>query len=81
MRSSTWLLLENSQGSFSVKAPFSVMMHFCLVYRKCHICFCVPGVVEKNTANNDYIFIVNEPAITKLEDMLGSKVAIGKSDW
>uniref|UniRef100_A0A452EE20 Dihydroxyacetone phosphate acyltransferase n=1 Tax=Capra hircus TaxID=9925 RepID=A0A452EE20_CAPHI len=29
------------------------------------------GVVEKKKVNNDYIFNVNEPATTKLEEMLG----------
>ncbi|XP_062066586.1 dihydroxyacetone phosphate acyltransferase isoform X4 [Lepus europaeus] len=36
------------------------------------------GVVEKKKVNNDYIFSVNEPATTKLEEMLGCKIPIGK---
>ncbi|KAB0343286.1 hypothetical protein FD754_020212, partial [Muntiacus muntjak] len=36
------------------------------------------GVVEKKKVNNDYIFNVNEPATTKLEEMLGCKTLVGK---
>uniref|UniRef100_A0A9L0JIY1 Dihydroxyacetone phosphate acyltransferase n=1 Tax=Equus asinus TaxID=9793 RepID=A0A9L0JIY1_EQUAS len=36
------------------------------------------GVVEKKKVNNDYIFNVNEPATTKLEEMLGCKTPVGK---
>ncbi|XP_007467049.1 PREDICTED: dihydroxyacetone phosphate acyltransferase [Lipotes vexillifer] len=36
------------------------------------------GVVEKKKENNDYIFTVNEPATTKLEEMLGGKTPVGK---
>ncbi|XP_017382014.1 dihydroxyacetone phosphate acyltransferase isoform X1 [Cebus imitator] len=36
------------------------------------------GVVEKKKINNNYIFNVNEPATTKLEEMLGCKTPIGK---
>ncbi|XP_029100926.1 dihydroxyacetone phosphate acyltransferase [Monodon monoceros] len=36
------------------------------------------GVVEKKKVNNDYIFTVNEPAATKLEEMLGGKTPVGK---
>uniref|UniRef100_A0A452EEN8 Dihydroxyacetone phosphate acyltransferase n=1 Tax=Capra hircus TaxID=9925 RepID=A0A452EEN8_CAPHI len=42
------------------------------------------GVVEKkkliifSPRNNDYIFNVNEPATTKLEEMLGCKTPVGK---
>uniref|UniRef100_A0AC11BP48 Glyceronephosphate O-acyltransferase n=1 Tax=Ovis aries TaxID=9940 RepID=A0AC11BP48_SHEEP len=34
------------------------------------------GVVEKKKANNDYIFNVNEPATTKLEEMLDSRLRV-----
>ncbi|XP_017512219.1 dihydroxyacetone phosphate acyltransferase isoform X2 [Manis javanica] len=37
------------------------------------------GVVEKKKLNNDYIFNVNESATTKLEEMLGGKIPVGKS--
>ncbi|KAL4673328.1 hypothetical protein H8959_017262 [Pygathrix nigripes] len=36
------------------------------------------GVVEKKKINNNCIFNVNEPATTKLEEMLGCKTPIGK---
>uniref|UniRef100_A0A2K5D628 Dihydroxyacetone phosphate acyltransferase n=1 Tax=Aotus nancymaae TaxID=37293 RepID=A0A2K5D628_AOTNA len=36
------------------------------------------GVVEKKKINNNYVFNVNEPATTKLEEMLGCKTPIGK---
>ncbi|XP_050625871.1 dihydroxyacetone phosphate acyltransferase isoform X3 [Macaca thibetana thibetana] len=36
------------------------------------------GVVEKKKINNNCIFNVNEPATTKLEEMLGCKIPIGK---
>ncbi|XP_059755064.1 dihydroxyacetone phosphate acyltransferase [Balaenoptera ricei] len=36
------------------------------------------GVVQKKKVNNDYIFTVNEPATTKLEEMLGGKTPVGK---
>nr|KAF6399750.1 glyceronephosphate O-acyltransferase [Molossus molossus] len=36
------------------------------------------GVVEKKKVNNEYIFNVNEPATTKLEEMLGCKTPVGK---
>ncbi|KAK2121133.1 hypothetical protein P7K49_002519 [Saguinus oedipus] len=36
------------------------------------------GVVEKKKINNNYIFNVNEPATTKLEEMLGCKTPVGK---
>lgn len=36
------------------------------------------GMVEKKKVNNDNIFNVNEPATTKLEEMLGGKTPIGK---
>ena len=36
------------------------------------------GVVEKKEVNNDYIFNVNEPATTRLEEMLGYKTPVGK---
>ncbi|XP_030695404.1 dihydroxyacetone phosphate acyltransferase [Globicephala melas] len=36
------------------------------------------GVVEKKKVNNDYIFTVNEPATTKLEETLGGKTPVGK---
>ncbi|KAM9613042.1 dihydroxyacetone phosphate acyltransferase isoform 3-T3 [Trichechus inunguis] len=36
------------------------------------------GVVEKKKVNNDCILNVNEPATTKLEEMLGCKVPVGK---
>uniref|UniRef100_A0A2K6S554 Dihydroxyacetone phosphate acyltransferase n=1 Tax=Saimiri boliviensis boliviensis TaxID=39432 RepID=A0A2K6S554_SAIBB len=36
------------------------------------------GVVEKKKLNNNYIFNVNEPATTKLEEMLGCKTPVGK---
>lgn len=36
------------------------------------------GVLEKKKVNNDYIFSVNEPATTKLEEMLGCKTPVGK---
>ncbi|XP_040823722.1 dihydroxyacetone phosphate acyltransferase isoform X2 [Ochotona curzoniae] len=37
------------------------------------------GVIEKKKVNNDYIFSVNEPATTKLEEMLGCKIPIRKT--
>lgn len=36
------------------------------------------GVVEKKKINNDCIYNVNEPATTKLEEMLGCKTSVGK---
>ncbi|XP_023373421.1 dihydroxyacetone phosphate acyltransferase isoform X3 [Otolemur garnettii] len=36
------------------------------------------GVVQKKKVNNECIFNVNEPAITKLEEMLGGKMSVGK---
>ncbi|XP_003473549.1 dihydroxyacetone phosphate acyltransferase isoform X1 [Cavia porcellus] len=36
------------------------------------------GVVEKKKVNNDNIYSVNEPALRKLEEMLGCKTPIGK---
>ncbi|XP_069340820.1 dihydroxyacetone phosphate acyltransferase isoform X2 [Eulemur rufifrons] len=36
------------------------------------------GVVEKKKVNNDCMFNVNEPTITKLEEMLGGKTPVGK---
>ncbi|XP_021564025.1 dihydroxyacetone phosphate acyltransferase isoform X4 [Carlito syrichta] len=36
------------------------------------------GVVEKKKENNECIFRVNEPATTKLEEMLGCKTPVGK---
>uniref|UniRef100_A0A8C3WQU0 Dihydroxyacetone phosphate acyltransferase n=1 Tax=Catagonus wagneri TaxID=51154 RepID=A0A8C3WQU0_9CETA len=36
------------------------------------------GVVDKKKVNNDTVFNVNEPAATKLEEMLGCKTPIGK---
>uniref|UniRef100_U3C1C3 Dihydroxyacetone phosphate acyltransferase n=1 Tax=Callithrix jacchus TaxID=9483 RepID=U3C1C3_CALJA len=36
------------------------------------------GVVEKKKINNNCIFNVNDPATTKLEEMLGCKTPIGK---
>ncbi|XP_004578598.2 dihydroxyacetone phosphate acyltransferase [Ochotona princeps] len=37
------------------------------------------GVVEKKKVNDDYIFSVNEPATTKLEEMLGCKIPVRKT--
>lgn len=37
------------------------------------------GVLEKKKINNDCIFYVNEPATTKLEEMLGCKTSVGKT--
>ncbi|XP_047615972.1 dihydroxyacetone phosphate acyltransferase [Phacochoerus africanus] len=36
------------------------------------------GVVDKKKVNSDTVFNVNEPAATKLEEMLGCKTPIGK---
>lgn len=36
------------------------------------------GVVEREKLNNDYRYSVNEPAVSKLEEMLGCKTPIGK---
>ncbi|XP_049724608.1 dihydroxyacetone phosphate acyltransferase isoform X2 [Elephas maximus indicus] len=36
------------------------------------------GVVEKKKVNNDCILNVNEPATTKLEEMLGCKIPVGR---
>ncbi|NP_001172069.1 dihydroxyacetone phosphate acyltransferase [Sus scrofa] len=36
------------------------------------------GVVDKKKVNSDTVFNVNEPATTKLEEMLGCKTPIGK---
>ncbi|XP_004691193.2 PREDICTED: dihydroxyacetone phosphate acyltransferase [Condylura cristata] len=36
------------------------------------------GVLEKRKVNNDYVFNVNEPAMTRLEEMLGCKTPVGK---
>jgi len=36
------------------------------------------GVVEKKKVNSDSAFNVNEPAMTKLEEMLGCKTPVGK---
>ncbi|XP_054432716.1 dihydroxyacetone phosphate acyltransferase [Pteronotus mesoamericanus] len=36
------------------------------------------GAVEKKKVNNDFIFNVNEPTTTKLEEMLGCKTPVGK---
>ncbi|XP_008844025.1 dihydroxyacetone phosphate acyltransferase isoform X2 [Nannospalax galili] len=36
------------------------------------------GVVEKKKVNSNYVFSVNKPAASKLEEMLGCKTPIGK---
>ncbi|KAL2770681.1 dihydroxyacetone phosphate acyltransferase isoform 1 [Daubentonia madagascariensis] len=48
------------------------------VQKNALVAFVRLGVVEKKKVNNDCIFNVNEPTITKLEEMLGGKMPIGK---
>lgn len=36
------------------------------------------GVVERKKVDSNYVFSVNEPATSKLEEMLGCKMPIGK---
>ncbi|XP_058165527.1 dihydroxyacetone phosphate acyltransferase isoform X2 [Dasypus novemcinctus] len=36
------------------------------------------GVIQKKKVNNDCVFNINEPATTKLEEMLGCKIPVGK---
>uniref|UniRef100_G1L746 Dihydroxyacetone phosphate acyltransferase n=1 Tax=Ailuropoda melanoleuca TaxID=9646 RepID=G1L746_AILME len=50
----------------------------CDVQKNALAAFVRLGVVEKKKVNSDSVFNVNEPAMTKLEEMLGCKTPVGK---
>nr|XP_055164742.1 dihydroxyacetone phosphate acyltransferase isoform X2 [Nyctereutes procyonoides] len=50
----------------------------CDVQKNALAAFVRLGVIEKKKVNGDSVFNVNEPAMTKLEEMLGCKTPVGK---